>query len=236
MDSDAIVLNPNVPPEIFLPPQELPEIHLVATQDHNGLNTGVMFLRVHPWSVSLLTAASAYPANHGDSNLGQIADQEAMRRVLGWSDGGWSDQGYHDGTVYVPRSWINAYGADRSYEGTKGDFLVHFAELDQDERREHMEDWLNILAKHGKEWEMPLEETGLRGNASEYWEQVQATKQAVRVMETKLAGMPNGTAEEIHDKERFGNQTTELKTTLWEHSDDVEQMRAATHNLVEGDL
>lgn len=60
-DSDTVLMNPNMPLETFLPPLELPNVHLLTSRGWNGLHGGVFFLRVHPWSVELLSAAIAYP-------------------------------------------------------------------------------------------------------------------------------------------------------------------------------
>jgi len=56
-DGDIVLMNPKIPLEIFTPPDEKwNHIHGVVTNDHRGLNNGVFFLRVHEWSVWLMTA------------------------------------------------------------------------------------------------------------------------------------------------------------------------------------
>jgi hypothetical protein len=52
---DMVVMNPNVPLELFLPPESsgYEKINLVVTNDHNGLNTGAFFIRISPWSIQL---------------------------------------------------------------------------------------------------------------------------------------------------------------------------------------
>jgi len=41
-------MNPNIKLETFLPDEKMDLIHYIASRDHNGLNGGVFFIRVHP--------------------------------------------------------------------------------------------------------------------------------------------------------------------------------------------
>jgi hypothetical protein len=70
-------MNPNIPLEILLPPPQFPDIHLLLTEDWNGLNNGAFPIRVHSWSVEFLTAAISYPIVHPDVTL-YWPDQSAM--------------------------------------------------------------------------------------------------------------------------------------------------------------
>ncbi|PYH96559.1 hypothetical protein BO71DRAFT_417747 [Aspergillus ellipticus CBS 707.79] len=47
VDGDTVLMNPNMPLETFLPPPELSHTHLMLTEDWNGMNNGVFFIRVH---------------------------------------------------------------------------------------------------------------------------------------------------------------------------------------------
>jgi hypothetical protein len=49
--ADSVVISLAIPLEIFLLTDDVGGIHIVATKDHKGLNTGISFLRVHQWSV-----------------------------------------------------------------------------------------------------------------------------------------------------------------------------------------
>ncbi len=55
--------NPEIPLETFLPPARLnlSDVHLLLASNWDGLNSGAFAIRVHPWSVSLLSAVLAYP-------------------------------------------------------------------------------------------------------------------------------------------------------------------------------
>jgi hypothetical protein len=50
-----MVLNPALSPCVFLPPERLENIYALVTADHNGLNNGVFYLKVHTSSIDLLT-------------------------------------------------------------------------------------------------------------------------------------------------------------------------------------
>lgn len=55
--------------ETFLPPPHLADIHIVLTEDWNGMNAGVFPIRVRRWSIELLSAAIALPIMNPDINL-----------------------------------------------------------------------------------------------------------------------------------------------------------------------
>lgn len=160
------------------------DIHLVAAQDQNGLNTGIMFLHVHPWTISFLTETLGYPLYLPEIDLGRSADQEGMRRILNKTSGGPNGQGYADGVAYLPRPWINTYEWDWAYEGKKGDLLVHFPGLEE-RRWPHMAKWLNIVEMTPQEWDLPLEETGYLNMTATYWSQLRSAKDSVKLVEKK---------------------------------------------------
>ncbi|KFA81245.1 hypothetical protein S40288_09021 [Stachybotrys chartarum IBT 40288] len=84
VDRDVIILNACRSPNSFLPPQlqtegedgkmqemaaEPGHIQLLVTQDWNGLNNGVFFLRVGRWVVDLLSAILSYRYYKPDVDL-----------------------------------------------------------------------------------------------------------------------------------------------------------------------
>lgn len=149
VDADSIVVNPALPVEIFLPPHDFEDIHFLGTKDHNGLNSGIFFLRVHEWSVRMMAKALAYPMFRPDVQLGCSADQFAMELVLNETDFGRS-------VLYQPRSWYNAYEFHHGYEGEKGDLLVHFPGL-EDDRWQHMQKWLDTVeGLQARHWTVAL--------------------------------------------------------------------------------
>jgi hypothetical protein len=85
-DADTLVMNPHTPLEVFLPPTDIPEvanIHLLMASNWDGLNSGAFGLRVHPWSVSILSAVLAYPLYKEDKlKTDRFRDQSAFQWLL----------------------------------------------------------------------------------------------------------------------------------------------------------
>jgi hypothetical protein len=81
-DRDTILMNPNVPLQVFIPPVQ--NVSLVVTNDRHGLNNGVFFIRVNEWAVRLFAAALSLKEYNPDVNLKyseQSAMEETIRRV-----------------------------------------------------------------------------------------------------------------------------------------------------------
>lgn len=223
VDADSIILNNEIPMEIFLPPSDMKDVHLVAAQDQNGLNTGIMFLHVHPWTIGFLTETMGYPLYLPEVDLGRSADQEGMRRILNKTTGGPNGQGYADGVVYLPRPWINTYEWDWAYEGKKGDLLVHFPGLEE-RRWPHMAKWLDIVETTPKAWNMPLEETGYLNRTADYWSQLRRAKDSVKSVEKKIKSgetMPKAAIDAF----------SVLKKVLREESDNMESVEKSLQGL-----
>jgi hypothetical protein len=79
-------MNPHTPLEVFLPPTDVPEvanIHLLMASNWDGLNSGAFGLRIHPWSVSVLSAVLAYPLYKEDKlKKDRFRDQSAFQWLL----------------------------------------------------------------------------------------------------------------------------------------------------------
>ena len=129
-DSDTILLNPNIPWSLFLPPSDFPDIHFLAGRDWVGFNAGVFFVRINEWSVKMLTEVSALPDLRPQVQLGYNAEQSAFQWVM-------SRAGYREHVIYQPIKWFN--GFEQSFgklpDVKEGDLLVHFSGL-KDERFE----------------------------------------------------------------------------------------------------
>jgi hypothetical protein len=74
-------MNPNLPLEMFIPPSGLEDIHLLTTNDRNGLNNGVFFFKVNQWSLKFFSAALAFGHYNPDVKL-KYTEQSAMEEVL----------------------------------------------------------------------------------------------------------------------------------------------------------
>lgn len=166
-DADSIVLNPALSPEIFLPPGDLEDVYALVTDDYNGFNAGVFFLKVHPTALDLLTQTVAYPLAHPDEDLGWFGEQRAMAAVMDSIEANQTAMPY-PGIVRMPRPWFNAYQTEAGFEGKPGNMLVHFAGLGET-RLSHMADWLEILEQTPGRWEASLDQTFYKGAIPQFW-------------------------------------------------------------------
>jgi len=139
VDSDVVLANPNIKLETFLPDEKMDLIHFIAADDHNGLNCGVFFIRVHPWSLNFLMRANSYFYYHQEKYL-SYADQSSINNVLTGSND--TDEHY----IIVPKSWFNRYLSSKR----KGDFLIHLAGKKQG-KSERARDF-RLQIKNDTEW------------------------------------------------------------------------------------
>jgi len=195
-------------------------VNFVGTRDQNGLNTGILYLRVSSWSVSFLVDTIAL--SHTETDLGRSADQEAMERVLARTQGGPRGQGYGDGVVFIPRTWINAYEWHHAYEGSRGDMLVHFPGLEE-ARWKHMADWLDVIETSPERWECPLEDTIYRNITLEFWQEYGSAFSLVQDTE-RLYGTEKL---DYNVKQAIRN----LKASLTLEADDINKVRKARLEL-----
>ena len=160
-DADSIIINEEIPLEIFLPPADFNHIHFLVTKDQNGLNSGVFFLRVHQCSVALTTKVLGYPIFRPEVDLGFSADQQAMALVL-------HEPQFRPHAVWQSRLWYNPYQRSTGYEGKRGDLLVHFPGLE--DRWAQMSTWLNFVS-HPKaaEWQASLGQTTYPADVDRFW-------------------------------------------------------------------
>jgi hypothetical protein len=171
-------MNPDMPLETFLPPPEFPDAHLLVTRDWNGLNSGVFFLRVHPWSVELLSAAIAYPRVKPNEELIWF-EQSAINNVLKENDY------FGRSVVYCPLRWFNAYmrhpnAIDINPETPlhlqvrHGDLLVHFPGTPKENLTRTLGPYLKIAESHSPYWAVPLEKTRYREETKRFWKHLRS--------------------------------------------------------------
>jgi hypothetical protein len=168
VDADSMVLNPALSPCVFLPPERLENIYALVTADHNGLNNGVFYLKVHTSSIDLLTRIIDYPLSYPEDDLGWFGEQAAMAKVIESIETAHQDPFEPSGIVWLPRSWINNYEWEHGFEGTPGSFMVHFAGLGET-RLAHMAAWLVELQQNQVKWEIPFGNTSLKDAIPEFW-------------------------------------------------------------------
>lgn len=168
-------------PEIFLPPEEFPHLHLLVTADPHGINNGVFLMKVHSWSVQLLCAIIAYRTFRPDAEL-TYRDQSALEEIL-------KEKAFRRNFAILPQRWINAYQDERDGSRTlpfqilPGDYLVHFPGVP--ERDARMRFYLDIAERHWPKWEIDLESTTYPKEINEYWieEQGKLTKERTLAQE-----------------------------------------------------
>lgn len=172
-------MNPNMPLETFLPPSRLSDIHLLLTEDWNGMNNGVFFLRVHPWSVKLLSAAISYPAMNPGVEL-FWPDQSALTNVFK------ANKYFSQRVQYCPMRWFNAYmrsrdgrgpnpDSPRRYQVSPGDLLVHFPGTKREDLNATLGPYIDIAEAHETGWEPPLEKTGYIQETEKFWNSIDRT-------------------------------------------------------------
>ena len=185
-------MNPRIPLEIFLPPEEFPHLHLLVTADPHGLNNGIFFIKVHSWSVQLLCAIIAYPSFRPEADL-TYRDQTALDEIL-------KDKSFKSNFAIVPQRWINAYQDEldgsrtHAFQLLPGDLLVHFPGVPQ--RDERMRFYLDMAERHWPKWEMDLHSTTYPAEIKEYW----IEQQGVLAKERTLARMTASEAREFLSK------------------------------------
>jgi hypothetical protein len=197
---------------------------MVSSRDHNGLNTGIVFFHVHPWTVDFLVEVLGHRLYLPEIDLGVSADQEAMARVLKKSSDGLG-QSYRDGNVYLPRPWINTYQFHHGYEGKRGDMLVHFPGLD-DDRWPHMSKWLTIVENTPHEWEIPLEKTDYPEKMATFWKQYRAATNIIKATEQEIKQAPSGVSTSARS-----TAIMQLKLALQEHADEQEVLKQRLDDL-----
>jgi len=201
-DADTIILNPNVPLDGFLPPATLDDINLMVGFDWNGLNNGVYPIRVHPWSVELMTAILTYPIYRPDEEL-PLRDQSAMAEVLKMPR-------FKRHTAVVPMRWFDGYhrvineSADHMM-ARPGDLLVHLAGVP--ERFAVMEEYLQKANQHLPEYEIPYKDTAYDQDIKQFWrdfvEERKQTDTELRSLESEANDLEHG-FEEILQAARDG--------------------------------
>lgn len=175
---DVILLNPQIPLEIFLPPDDFDHMHFLATHDSDGLNGGVFFLHVHEWSVKLLIEIMALPRNHPALKQAAEKDELSMEMVV-------TSEHFRGHATYQPRRWYNAYQLSvAEFEGQPGDLLVHFHDLEGD-KWSAMANALGQLSRKNSTWSVPLAMTTYESEIAEYWGRLRKARKLLQQAEKR---------------------------------------------------
>ena len=183
-------------------------IHFLATKDHNGLNSGMFFIRVDPWSIDFLTQTIAFPSYNPGLDLGVSMDQMAMSYLL-------NNSYFEEHALFMPRPWFNAYEFHHGFEGHQGDLLVHFPGLEAD-RWDHMRGWIQVVGDRRKKkaWEVQPSNTEYPSKVVAYWSMIRDAYAVVREAELRLESMPGSAAR--HD---FVNRVEGLRRAIAREAD-----------------
>ena len=135
-DADTVVLNPYTPLEIFTPPKsrrDLDTVHLLISANWDGLNSGAFALRVHPWSVSFVSAVLAYPIYETERQIqDRFRDQSAFQFLLEHHDSPLvkTPTGGRDHWVTIPMRWFNSLPFNNAF--AKGGKWVYSSNMTED--------------------------------------------------------------------------------------------------------
>lgn len=177
-DADVVLLNSEMPLEMFLPPEgnRWAHINLLVSNDLNGLNDGTFFVRVCEWSVYLFAAGLSFPLYRPKAKL-RLDEQSALQMVLQYDK-------YKNNTLHVPQEWFNAYhnyGHDEGIppewlynfrESVPGDLLVHFPGWSGDTQVDIIDKYLGKVGWTGsekKKWNIQFSDTKYAKDIPEWW-------------------------------------------------------------------
>ena len=216
VDADSCVVNPELPLDIFLPPDDFSNVHLMASKDQNGFNAGMFFIRAHEWSINLLATAMAMK-DHSDEVAKGFAEQTALYIAFNRTEN-------REHVLYQPRLWFNTYEWSFAYEGSPGDMFVHFVGLFED-RWERMKNWLNILEGTEQEkWKVPLEQTKYPTEIDAFWVALRRGRDALQQLREKVSNtptLPSGVTDAAEH----------LQQVLLHETDQIDTLRNATEAL-----
>jgi hypothetical protein len=172
-----MIINPEIPLEIFLPPSDFKDVHVLATKDSNGLNTGIFFIRVHRWSVEMLMEVLGFKFYKPEVDLGHSADQKAMEIIF-------EEPERVPFILYQPRLWYNAYDIGARFEARPGDIIVHFPGFEEF-KADKMRKWWETLKNEttSAQWTVPLSRTGYISAVERYWQTARDGRRMIKTLE-----------------------------------------------------
>lgn len=138
LDMDTVIMDLDQTLEplvgIFDHRDDASKIHMVASIDQGGMNTGSVFFRASEWSRSYLKAVRQEKYLLGDSNY----EQSIMYKLYASAE-----VDYRRHIAFLPQPWINAF----DYLYKPGDFLIHFAGYREDWPERFMARWKQLSKK-----------------------------------------------------------------------------------------
>ena len=226
-------MNPAIPWSLFIPSRGIDDIHVLATQDENGFNAGMLILRVDPWTVIMLSQVLALRALESNADL-PFYDQSAIENIC-------KRPGNREHFLYQPRHWWNRYFFTE--DGREpGEFLLHFAGIGtgkdsggSEEKERVMREFLGIAEAppgtgEGRNWERPIESTKYEQETQDYWNLIRDVKEVLNWTETWW---------ETHTDAEVGPKVKEVEqrlreTLLWkgDHPDSLKEQADELNGLI----
>ena len=218
-DADTILLNPAVPWTLFLPPSEFDDIHMLGTRDHNGFNAGMLMVRVHEWSVKMLSEVIALRQFQPWVEL-PFYDQSAIQWVF-------ERPGYAEHFLYQPHNWWNSFGTQGNpYPATA--FILHFAGVDccgeGESRAMVMGRWLDRLDNAPDEYAIPLDNLTLPAAVSDYWAALVSARKTLEKADA-------WSAENKHNEKDTQIARRELRQAIMDDADDSGKVNAGIKRI-----
>ncbi|PNS16108.1 hypothetical protein CAC42_4509 [Sphaceloma murrayae] len=185
-DADVVLTNSEMPLEIFTPPADKwSHVNYLVTNDLNGMNDGVFFLRVCEWSINFMAAGLAYRSFNPKVDLRY--DEQTALELLSRHDQ------WKNGTMHAPQRWFNAYndyGTDDSippeWKWTHGyhrpgDLLVHLPGSG-DSRSDMIKEWLGRVQKDPEHYNQPISNMNLTSEIEYFWDEKAAKEEENQVI------------------------------------------------------
>ncbi|KAH7310756.1 hypothetical protein B0I35DRAFT_358348 [Stachybotrys elegans] len=186
-DRDTVILDACRPAASYLPSYFVSsgdfqkegssvETNIIVTEDWNGLNNGVFFLRVTQWAIQLFAAILALRHFQPEVEL-PFTEQSAMEIVM-------KDSQFANQVQVVPQEWFNTYPKDFSdafltredeedldiFQVRRGDFLVHFAGWG--DKAEGINSWAEVAESTWNVWEAGRVQRDMSATIAWFWYEV----------------------------------------------------------------
>ncbi|KAK0750599.1 hypothetical protein B0T18DRAFT_321234, partial [Schizothecium vesticola] len=213
-DADTIVMNPEIPLEIFEPPPDFAHIHFMVTRDHNGLNAGVFFIRVSEWSLRLLLRVLTHKHYHPEEKH-RWEEQTVLAQLTE------TDEGFRYRSIYVPKAWFNPYFYNPR-EVKPGLFMSHFPSK---HRKWHMYRWLDLAAAPEQgasgsvRYRIPVSDTVYAKDIQRFWDLQRRVAKVLEGFDKDISRK----ADPIH----FGLQYDDTATLATSYEKQLERLRKA---------
>lgn len=176
-DGDSVIMNPEIPWTIFLPPSDLHDYHILGTQDNNGFNAGMLILRVDQWTVRALSQVLALPVLQPSVGL-PFYDQSALDWVF-------QLPANQEHFIFQPRHWWNRYFFTGDGD-QPGEMLLHFAGIGaqsgggSQEKSGVMTKYLEKAETEPQSWTKDVSKTPYQKETKAFWDDVRNAKETLQ--------------------------------------------------------